>query len=66
VYFAGGILLLGVGQIMLWKPWLFFDLMERWKSRGAEDPSKLYLFSTRFGGVMMSLAGLGGTISPFL
>ena len=33
---------------------------------GADEPSKLYVWSTRFGGVMFTLAGICGLLVPFL
>ena len=66
MYFLGGLLLVGLGQLMVWKPRLFYELTERWKNRDAGAPSRLYLFSTRFGGVLSILLGLAGVISFFV
>ena len=67
LYFIAGLALIAAGIVMLAKPRLFFELTESWKhDGGAEEPSKAWLFSTRFGGVMCVLAGICGVIVPFL
>ncbi len=66
MYVIGGLLLMGLGQLMVWNPRFFYELTERWKGRGAGEPSRGYLFSTRFGGILMTLAGLGGLAALFL
>ena len=53
------------GAALIWKPEFFYELTERWKHGGGE-PSKSYLLSTRFGGVMCVLAGIGGMIIVFI
>ena len=53
------------GVALIWKPEFFYELTESWKHDGGE-PSKLYLLSTRFGGVMCVLAGIGGMICVFI
>jgi len=62
----GGILLLLVGLIMLIKPDLFFHLTEAWKTYSSADPSKLYIFSTRFGGIIFTLVGVAAVIIFFV
>ena len=67
LYFIAGLALIALGVAMLVKPRLFFELTESWKhDSGADEPSKMWLYSTRFGGVMCVLAGIGGVIVPFL
>ena len=67
LYFIAGLALIAIGGVMLVKPQLVFELTESWKhDSGAAEPSKLWLFSTRFGGVMCVLAGILGIIVPFL
>lgn len=66
-YLIAGIVLIAIGIVMLAKPRLFFELTESWKhDGGADEPSKLYVWSTRFGGVMFTLAGICGLLVPFL
>lgn len=66
LYVIAGLALIAMGMTMLLNPRLFFELTERWKYDGCGEPSKRFLFSTRFGGVMCTLAGIGGVIVPFL
>lgn len=62
MYFILSIILIAAGITMLIRPKIFFELTESWKSNTSREPSKLYLFSTRFGGVMCLLAGVGELI----
>ncbi len=62
MYVILSILLIAVGSIMLIRPTSFFEWTESWKSDTKSEPSKRYLFGTRFGGVMCVLAGAGGLI----
>ena len=67
LYFIAGLAFIAICVVMLVKPQLVFELTESWKhDSGAAEPSKLWLFSTRFGGVMCVLAGILGIIVPFL
>ena len=67
LYFFIGLVLIGIGITMLVKPQLVYELTETWKHDGGMyGPSRLYLWSTRFGGVMCTLAGICGVILPFL
>ena len=61
----GGILLLVLGGIMLFRTDWFFALTEGWKQRAPAEPSPLYRASTRLGGVLCALAGIGGIIAFF-
>jgi hypothetical protein len=45
---------------MLYKPPLIWIITESWKSNDATEPSDLYILSTRIGGIMFTLVGLGG------
>jgi len=56
------IFLLVIGLLMLWKPAFLWNITERWKSQGAEEPSSLYLLSIRFGGILCVLIGLATTL----
>ena len=67
LYFFIGLVLIGIGITMLVKPQFMYELTESWKhDGGVYEPSRLYVWSTRFGGVMFTLAGFGGVIVPFL
>ena len=52
-----GLFLTGFGLFIFFKPEMFWQLTESWKSNDATEPSDLYLFNTRFGGVMCTLVG---------
>ena len=67
LYFFIGLVLIGIGITMLVKPQFVYELTESWKhGGGVYEPSGLYVWSTRFGGVMFILAGICGVIVPFL
>jgi hypothetical protein len=55
-----------LGFVMLFRPTLFWEITESWKSNDGTEPSDLYIFSTRFGGVMFTIAGILGFIACFL
>ncbi|MBJ6361650.1 DUF6199 family natural product biosynthesis protein [Paenibacillus roseus] len=59
------IVLLLVGVVMFLKPKILWVLTESWKSNDGKEPSGLYLFSTRFGGLFFLLAGLAGISTLF-
>ena len=61
-----GIVFLLCGAALLLKPKLLFDLTESWKSYRSDEPSQLYLFSTRFGGVILSVIGVASLIVFFM
>ena len=66
MYILLSILLILGGLLMLLFPDLVYDLSESWKSNRSAEPSDFYRFSTRFGGVMFILVGIGGMIVPFM
>jgi hypothetical protein len=57
------ILLLLFGLLMFVRPAVIWTITESWKANDATEPSDLYMFSTRFGGVMCALAGIGGIVA---
>jgi hypothetical protein len=60
------ILLILGGLLMVFKPALMWSITESWKSNDATEPSDLYVWSTRFGGVMCTAAGIGGVYALML
>ncbi len=66
LYFIAGLALAVLGVTMIWKPEFVYELTESWKHNGSSGPSRLFLWSTRFGGVMCTLAGILGMIVPFI
>ncbi|MGG4143750.1 DUF6199 family natural product biosynthesis protein [Paenibacillus algorifonticola] len=61
-----GILLLCCGLLMVVRPAFVWSLTESWKSNNGTEASNLYLVSTRFGGVLCTLAGLAAIIAYLL
>ena len=64
--FFGGLALMALGITMLVNPRLFYELTESWKHTGSAEPSDGWMFSTRFGGVMCTLAGALGVVVTFM
>ena len=62
MYTVLSVILIGVGLLMLASPETFYNLTEGWKHSGGSGPSRSYIFSTRFGGVMMLAAGSLGIV----
>lgn len=66
MYLILGILLIVLGLVMVVFPEFIYELTESWKSDVIGPPSRWYIIGTRFGGVMCTLAGLGGVIILFI
>jgi hypothetical protein len=49
-----------MGLLMIIRPHLIWAITESWKSNDATEPSDLYVWSTRCGGILCTLAGFGG------
>lgn len=62
----GGLFVLLMGIFMVAAPEMIYELKESWKSYSAGDPSRLYIISTRIGGVMFILAGIMGIVVFFV
>ncbi|GKU78449.1 DUF6199 family natural product biosynthesis protein [Paenibacillus sp. L3-i20] len=60
------ILLVVVGLIMIFKTSLFWKISEKWTSADGTEPSDLYIFNTRFGGIMVSIAGSLGIVATYI
>ncbi len=60
------IFLIGVGLLMIFKPAIFWNITEKWKSADATEPSLLYIWSIRFGGILCSLGGIASAIISVL
>ena len=65
VVFAG-IVLIGIGAFLFLKPDLMWKLTEQWKSYRADEPSELYVISTKVGGVAFALCGVAAVVLPFV
>ena len=55
---GSGILITALGIFIFWRPDLVWKLTEEWKSFYADEPSDLYLKSTKFGGALLVLTGI--------
>ena len=62
-YAIAGLALIALGITMLVNPRLVFQLAESWKHDGGAE---MFLYSTRFGGVMCTLAGICGLVVAFI
>ena len=63
---AGGILLFALGIFLFLKPDLWWKITEEWKSYRADEPSELYLKSTKMGGILFALFAIVIIILPFI
>lgn len=62
MYIALSVVFVMIGAFMIIRPNSFYEITEKWKSTADSEPSNLFLFSTRFGGIMFLLAGIAGLI----
>lgn len=62
----GGIFFALLGIFIFLKPGLVWSLTEQWKSYRADEPSDLYLKSTKFGGLLFTLFGIVMIVLPLL
>lgn len=54
-----GIFMIAIALVMLIKPNVFYEITEGWKNKGSSaDLSNVYIYSTRFGGIMMMIFGV--------
>lgn len=60
-----GIIFTIVGLIMIIKPQIIFAITEQWKNDSNTEPSDAYVFSTRFGGCIVTLIGVAAIITFF-
>ncbi len=56
------VFLIAAGICMLWKPAFVWSITEHWKSQDASEPSSLYIWSIRFGGLLCALVGLASAL----
>lgn len=61
-----GVVLAGVGLFLALKPKLFWEFAERWKSYYADEPSDLYINSSRIGGAVCVALGVVTIVLPYL
>lgn len=61
-----GIVFLALGAFLFFRPDLVWKLTEQWKSYQADEPSELYVISTKVGGVAFALCGVAAVVLPFV
>ena len=61
-----GIGFLALGLLLFLKPGLVWKLTEQWKSYRADEPSDLYLLSTKLGGILFALLGIALIVLPLV
>ncbi len=66
MYFIIGAVFLIVGAAMVLKPDIIFQITESWKYNSQTEPSNLFLWQTRFGGVLFLVVGIGSMAVQFL
>lgn len=62
----GGIAFFLIGLFFFLKPEQLWRLTEQWKSYAADEPSDLYVFSTKLGGIIWMLLGAAMLVLPLL
>lgn len=66
MFLIAGIVFIPCGIVMLLKPQWVYMLTELWKSSVMGEPSRLYLLSTRIGGVFVTAVGILAIVAFFL
>ena len=61
-----GVVFVALGVFLFVRPDLLWNWTERWKSYRADEPSDLYVKSTKFGGVAFALLGVVISVLPFV
>ena len=61
-----GVVFVALGVFLFVRPDLVWKLTEQWKSYRADEPSDLYVKSTKFGGVVFALLGVAISVLPFV
>ena len=65
-YIICGIIFILIGIFAFFKPDLIWELTEQWKSYYTDEPSDLYLLSTKIGGGIFILLGIAALVLPFI
>jgi uncharacterized membrane protein len=60
------IILMLAGLLMIFRTPLLWKITESWTSKDGTEPSELYLWNTRFGGVICTLIGFAGLLVYFI
>lgn len=65
-YCLTGVCFITLGLFMFLKPDIIWKLTEQWKSYYADEPSDLYLISTKLGGAAFGILGIVVIVLPFI
>lgn len=65
-FVLGGLVMASVGLFLFLRPALLWRITEQWKSYAADEPSRLYNISTKFGGVLLMVLGVAIVAFPFI
>jgi hypothetical protein len=63
---ALGLFFIIIGVLFIIIPSFIWLITESWKSDDRTEPSGLYIWSTRFGGMILLIVGIGSVIVAFL
>ncbi|MEG2087752.1 MAG: hypothetical protein RR022_06080 [Angelakisella sp.] len=63
---GSGAVMMVLGVLIGLKPNLIWKLTEQWKSYDADEPSDLYIQSTKLGGVLLVLLGIAMVVLPLI
>lgn len=63
---ALGIFFILLGVLFIINPSFIWLITESWKSDDGTEPSSLYIWNTRFGGMILLIVGIGSVITAFL
>jgi hypothetical protein len=55
-----------LGAMFIFNPSLIWLITESWKSEDGAEPSRLYIWNTRYGGMILMIVGIGSVIVGFL
>ncbi len=60
------IIMIAVGIVMVTNPELIYTISEKWKSNSDSEPSKLYINSIRFFGIMVIIIAVVALVVTFM
>jgi len=60
------IIFIVIGTTMVIKPIIIYNITERWKTIRNAEPSKHYIYSTRFGGIIFILIAIMSFVVYFI
>jgi hypothetical protein len=61
-----GTIFIILGAMFILNPSLIWLITESWKSEDGAEPSSLYIWNTRFGGLILLIVGFGSVITAYL